>query len=40
MNAWPEFMNWVWDPLADDDESSAMGFNEPTHWEPGDEEED
>lgn len=33
-------VDWIIDPDSDDDESSAMGFNEPTHFEPGDEEED
>lgn len=32
-------IDWISDPLADDDESSAMGFNDPSTWEPGDEEE-
>lgn len=36
-NLWPD---WISDPHEDNDEESAFGFNEPTHWEPGDEEEE
>lgn len=31
--------DWCSDPQADDDESSAFGFNEPTSVEPPDEDE-
>lgn len=30
---WPEFIDWIWDPFGDDDESSPMGFNDPSTWE-------
>lgn len=32
--------DWISDPDEDNDEESAMGFNEPDHWEPGDQEDD
>ena len=32
--------DWIGDPHEDNDEESAYGFNEPTHWEPGGEEEE
>jgi hypothetical protein len=37
--AHPEFIDWIWDPFDDDDESSPMGFNDPMNYEPGDEED-
>jgi len=30
--------DWLNDPNEDNDEESSMGFNEPDHWEPGDQE--
>jgi hypothetical protein len=32
--------DWIGDPDGDDDESSPLGFNDPSVWEPGDGEED
>lgn len=31
----PREPDWISDPHEDNDEESALGFNEPTHWEPG-----
>lgn len=35
----PHPVDWIIDLDSDDDESSAQGFNEPTQFEPGDEDE-
>jgi hypothetical protein len=36
----PHPVDWIIDPDSDDDESSAHGFNEPTSFEPEDDEEE
>jgi hypothetical protein len=36
----PHPVDWICDPDSDDDESSPQGFNEPTSFEPGDEEDE
>ncbi len=33
-------LDWIFDPDDDDDENGSQGFNEPTSWEPGDEEDE
>lgn len=36
----PHPVDWLFEPDEDDDETSALGFNEPTSYEPGNDEED
>lgn len=36
----PEFIDWIWNPFEDDDETSAYGFNDPVSYEPEDEEDE
>lgn len=40
VSAKAEPIDWIHDLNGDNDEESEYGFNEPTHYEPGDEEED
>jgi hypothetical protein len=36
----PHCIDWLFDPDDDNDEESAQGWNDPTGYEPGDDEED
>lgn len=33
-------IDWLFDPDEDNDEESAFGFNDPTSWEPGDQDDE
>jgi hypothetical protein len=33
-------IDWITDPDEDNDDESPHGFNEPTAWEPGDQDDE
>jgi len=36
----PYAVDWIFSPDEDNDEESETGFNDPSGWEPGDQDED
>lgn len=40
ITATPGTIDWIFDVDGDNDDESEFGFNEPEHYEPGDDEEE